>query len=426
MTLTGLHFRGFLVRSAIAVLAFVAMSVSAFPQNLAITSPANGTVVNPGQTVSVTVESPAGLSFSSVAVAGEGPIGFSNIATSVPAQFSFTIPVNTDCGQYALTADGTTTTGQTFESASVLIDVEHADAAIALSSSLSTLEFRSPGEQSSVSFSATFATNNVVADVTGSSLMSYASSNTSVATVDASTGRLIVTAVGPGTASITATYAPGTTTSLPVSIPVIVSQPLTASPSALTFPPQGVGSSSSPQAITILNSSTATINISAVTATGSFSETDTCAGAQLAVGGTCSINVTFTPVTAGTMSGNITISDNANPSSLTIPLNGTGITDFSISVTPATQSVTLKGSASYTVSVSAIGGFTGTVSLSVGGAPASTTSTFSPTSISGGSGSSNLKIATSSKTPTGTFTLAVTGASGTLTHSVNVTLTVNK
>ena len=99
--------------------------------------------------------------------------------------------------------------------------------------------------------------------------------------------------------------------------------------------------------------------------------------------------------------------------------------DFSISATPSSQTVTQGGSTNYTASVSPINGFTGTVSLSVSGLPSGATGTFNPTSISGGSGSSTLTIATASSTPAGTFTLTITGASGSLSHATTVTLVVN-
>jgi hypothetical protein len=82
------------------------------PPQLQISSPANGSVVNPGQTISVTVTSPANVAFSQVAVVGQGPLGFSDIANSVPATFSFAIPTDTSCGTYALTADGKSASGQ--------------------------------------------------------------------------------------------------------------------------------------------------------------------------------------------------------------------------------------------------------------------------------------------------------------------------
>ncbi len=96
--------------------------------------------------------------------------------------------------------------------------------------------------------------------------------------------------------------------------------------------------------------------------------------------------------------------------------------DFSLSVTPASQSVTQGGSATYTVSISRTGGFAGDVTLSASGLPAGATGTFTPNPAAT---SSTLAIATSAGTPAGSFTFTVTGTAGALTHSATATLVVN-
>jgi hypothetical protein len=108
-----------------------------------------------------------------------------------------------------------------------------------------------------------------------------------------------------------------------------------------------------------------------------------------------------------------------------VPIGGGSTSDFSISTSPATLTVTQGSSAVYTTSVTAIGAFSSSVALSASGLPAGTTATFNPPSISAGT-SSTLTITTSSTTPTNVpSTLTITGTSGTLSHSGNVSLTVN-
>jgi hypothetical protein len=191
---------------------------------LQIITPADHAIFNPGQPIPITVASPAGLSFKAVGVVGESILGMSNIATSVPAKFSLTIPKNPASGEHALTADGTTSAGQSFSSEPVLVDVEYSGPTLGLKASLAGIFFLAKGERANVSFEATFDVG-VEADVTASTMMSYVSSDNKVATVDASSGRLIVTAVGPGNATITATYGHGAT-SIPLDIPVTNSRPL--------------------------------------------------------------------------------------------------------------------------------------------------------------------------------------------------------
>jgi len=94
--------------------------------------------------------------------------------------------------------------------------------------------------------------------------------------------------------------------------------------------------------------------------------------------------------------------------------------DFTIGASPSTQTVTKGTAAGYTVSVSALNGFSGAVTLSATGVPSGVT--FSPNPIST-SGSSTMTVATSSLNP-GTYQLTVTGQSGSTTHSVGVTLVV--
>lgn len=100
-----------------------------------------------------------------------------------------------------------------------------------------------------------------------------------------------------------------------------------------------------------------------------------------------------------------------------------GAPDFSIAASPASQTVTRGSSTTYTVTVGALNGFTGTVSLSVSGLPSRATASFNPSSIAG-SGSSTLTITTASKTPAGTKTLTITGTSGALSHATTVSLVV--
>jgi hypothetical protein len=98
--------------------------------------------------------------------------------------------------------------------------------------------------------------------------------------------------------------------------------------------------------------------------------------------------------------------------------------NFSITASPASQTVTAGAGTSYTATVAASGGFTGVVNFSVSGLPSGASASFNPTSVSG-SGSSTLSVTTSTSTPAGTYTLTVTGTSGSLVHSTTVRLVVN-
>src|SRR5438309_7523605 len=99
---------------------------------------------------------------------------------------------------------------------------------------------------------------------------------------------------------------------------------------------------------------------------------------------------------------------------LTKTTGGTGT--FSISVSPAQQSVTAGSTVTYVVTVTASNNFTGAVGLGVTGMPSGATGTFNPSSLQGG-GTSTLTIATSSSTPAGTVAPKLSATSGSLSQS---------
>src|SRR5713226_4114699 len=99
--------------------------------------------------------------------------------------------------------------------------------------------------------------------------------------------------------------------------------------------------------------------------------------------------------------------------------------DFSLTATPSSQTISAGGSTSYTASVSPLNNFTGSVALTVSGLPSGATASFNPSSISGGTGSSTLSITTNNTVAAGNYTLTITGASGTTSHTATVTLSIN-
>jgi hypothetical protein len=98
-------------------------------------------------------------------------------------------------------------------------------------------------------------------------------------------------------------------------------------------------------------------------------------------------------------------------------------TRISISASPSPQQLLGCASASYTVTVPAQTGVTGTLTLSVSGLPAGATASFSPATLAN-SGSSTLTVNTSTSTPAGTYPLTITVSNATLGGSTNVSLVV--
>jgi hypothetical protein len=98
---------------------------------------------------------------------------------------------------------------------------------------------------------------------------------------------------------------------------------LRASPSSLSFASTLTGSTSAAQTVTVSNPGSSAASVSSVSASGPFSQTNTC-GTSIAAGGSCTVSVTFTPTAAGTASGTLSVASSAPGSPLTVALSGTG------------------------------------------------------------------------------------------------------
>jgi len=99
------------------------------------------------------------------------------------------------------------------------------------------------------------------------------------------------------------------------------------SPTVITFSSQTVGTSSSPQTVTLTNFASTGLSVTGVSIVGAanrdYSQTNTC-GTSVAAGGTCTITVTFKPTAKGTRNATLNISDNGGASPQTVSLTGTG------------------------------------------------------------------------------------------------------
>jgi sugar lactone lactonase YvrE len=100
-------------------------------------------------------------------------------------------------------------------------------------------------------------------------------------------------------------------------------------PSSVTFATEAIGVTSTPTKITLTNNTGAKLTLGnpAVSFTGPFASAHatTCTpGLPIAVGGTCSIFVTFTPTAVGDVTGTLTVTDSDASSPQTVPLAGVG------------------------------------------------------------------------------------------------------
>jgi hypothetical protein len=111
-------------------------SLSAKPK-VQITSPKDGALAHPGENILVTVSS-SGATFAQMVVIGQDPIGFSQILTAPPYQFSIQIPSDIAPGIYTLTASGAISPGNGLDSDPISIDVERPDQPISIRTEPST------------------------------------------------------------------------------------------------------------------------------------------------------------------------------------------------------------------------------------------------------------------------------------------------
>ena len=203
-----------------------------------------------------------------------------------------------------------------------------------------------------------------------------------------------------------------------VLINTIVPETVKLSPASLGFGSESVGVSSQPQATTLTNTGSLPLTISSIGITGAnsgdFSQTNTC-GNSVPGGGTCTINVTFTPTAAGVRAGSLVVTDDAPGSPQQVSLSGTGISSsLALGVAPGgSSSATVAAGAMATYKLSIGGsGFSGMVSLTCAGAPQGANCSFpsgATMNVSGGSASPfNVTVTTTSRamaafsqTPTG-------------------------
>jgi hypothetical protein len=128
--------------------------------------------------------------------------------------------------------------------------------------------------------------------------------------------------------------------------------------------------------------------------------------------------------TSGALSHNVTVSFTVLPASPT--------PDFSIAAYPSSLTIVQGYAAKSTIILTSVQGFQGTVSLSASvGCPTASLScplaTLDPSSVvlaPNGTTTSILTVSTTKSTPNGTYPVMVTGTSGSLSHSVTISVRV--
>ena len=176
-------------------------------------------------------------------------------------------------------------------------------------------------------------TGNAPLEIPGNGILTtgpFSQTNTCGTTLNAGASCGIFVSFGPavkgpatGTLSIT-DNAPGSPQIVPLKGAGTV---VKLSPTSLKFGNQMVGTTSSPQTVTLTNTSTTALASVSIGITGSnsgdFAQTNTC-GTRIRPGSSCTITVTFTPTTQGARTAAVSVSDNGGGSPQTVLLAGTG------------------------------------------------------------------------------------------------------
>jgi sugar lactone lactonase YvrE len=190
----------------------------------------------------------------------------------------------------------------------------------------------------------------------------------------------------------------------------------TPTPATLVFPATPLHQGSTPMAVTFESTGGVDLNLTSISFTGKdpsdFSETDNCTSlVNLGVDVTCTVNVTFTPLSYDLRVATLSFNDNGPGGAQTVSLSGYG-PYFTPTMSPTSITVNPGATGTSTVTVTPYGDFNGAIGLSCKGAPANSTCSISPTSVtlngSGAPQTATLSLVTTSSTPAGSYTLTIT------------------
>ncbi|MGO9316896.1 MAG: glycoside hydrolase family 6 protein [Terracidiphilus sp.] len=180
-----------------------------------------------------------------------------------------------------------------------------------------------------------------------------------------------------------------------------------------------VGSSVTVSAFNGFNSAVA-LTVSGLPAgvTASFSPTS--------VTGSGGSTLTFTATTTATVgAATVTVTGTSGSTVETskVTLTVTARPEFTISVAPTTLSLPPNTNPTVTLTVTFVGGLTGSVSLSASGLPSGVQANFSPSSLNA-SGTVTVNFTSQASTPAGTYSVLLTGTDGSLVNSATLALTI--
>jgi hypothetical protein len=229
---------------------------------------------------------------------------------------------------------------------------------------------------------------NVGFQISGASASSYTVGTTTCgATLNAGsscTAQVVFTPASSGgnTATLTVSSSTGGVTAVPVSLngTGIVAAAIQATPASISFATTGVGATSSSTTVTVTNSGTVTsLDNLVLTAPASFQLVNNTCGSSLGPQTSCTAGVTFVPTSAGTQTGNLTISSSTVSSGAKVALSGMGFDFTAVASGSSSQTVVSGKAASYTLVITPLNSSAGTFTFQCGTLPSHALCTFNPT-----------------------------------------------
>ncbi len=229
-----------------------------------------------------------------------------------------------------------------------------------------------------------------------------------------------------GSVTVTSTASNATLT-IPLTGTGVAPGVLGANPTSLSFGNVQVGAKQT-LTETITNTGGSTVTVSQVAASGSgYSVSGITTPTTLPTGQSASFSVTFTPASAGSASGNVTVASTASNSTLTIPLSGTGMSPGVLGSNPTSLSfgtVTVGNTQTSSETVTNTGGTSVTISqVAASGTGFSVSGITTPVTLTAGQGATfsvSFKPTTAAAA-SGTVTLTSNGSNPTLTIALSGT-----
>lgn len=276
------------------------------PDDFKITSPADGSLVHPGQTLDIQIWIAPGKAVDPMFIIS--PLGTASVSDTAPYRATFQIPATDDRGTRLIGRQNITLFGRRPGHevlAGILVDVEKEHLPIKLITERRGVSFQDLGDRLTVPMIMGYWADGSYFDLQESTYLSMRSSDPDLFSVD-ERGNMI--ALAPGKATLQVKYALGseeTSLSIPVTMP---KQALRVLPRSTYVGMVQVGKASISVPVSATNVSTAPQHLRAIRVPEHFEETDDCAlPGTLSPAQTCTIKLTWHPKILGEMGGGIDI-----------------------------------------------------------------------------------------------------------------------